>query len=62
MGSAINVSQIHPAVANFESANVLNAIVKQATGQSVLSSVDTGNFVSVANVAIGISADAAFEC
>lgn len=55
MGSAINVS---PTVANFESANVLNAIVKQATGQSVLSSVNTGNFVSVANVAIGISADA----
>lgn len=58
MGPEQNISQSYPVVSTFESANVLNAIVKQATGQSVLSSVNTGNFVSVANVAIGISPDA----
>lgn len=58
MASVTNISQGSPSVANFNSAQVLNTIVKQATGQSAIAGVDTGSFVSVANVALGISADA----
>ena len=58
MASVTSISQGSPSVANFNSAQVLNTIVKQATGQSAIAAVDTGSFVSVANVALGISADA----
>lgn len=58
MGSESSISHVSPSVANFNSAEILNAIVKQATGQSTIGGIDTGKFISVANVALGISTDA----
>lgn len=47
-----------PRVATFTSATVLNAIVKQATGQSPIDAISTADFVSIANTANGINTDA----
>ena len=46
-----------PLVSNFNSATVLNEIVKQATGAEALQNIDTNNFMSVANVALSIQTD-----
>lgn len=44
-------------VGNFNSAAVLNAIVKNATGNTALTGVDATNFISVANTAKSIPVD-----
>lgn len=57
---AANTKILHnqPAVANFNAAAVLNEIVAQATGKNTITSVPTGDFVSVASTANGIATDA----
>lgn len=55
-GNSINNGR--PIVANFNASAVLNEIVAQATGKNPINTIDTGSFVSVANTALGISADA----
>lgn len=46
-----------PSVANFNSAVILNDIVKQATGNSTIGAIQTGTFTSVATTALGIGTD-----
>ena len=46
-----------PTVSDFNSAQVLNNIVNQATGKTDIANVPSRNFVSVATTALGISTD-----
>lgn len=55
MGTTSSISNSQPSIGNFSSANTLNGIVKQATGQTNISDIYTSNFVSVATVALGIA-------
>lgn len=61
MAANTKILQDQPAVANFNAATVLNAIVAQATGQDTIAPVPTGDFVSVASTANGIATDALLE-
>jgi hypothetical protein len=58
MAASTKILHNQPAVANFDAAAVLNEIVAQATGKNSITSVQTGDFVSVANTANGIATDA----
>lgn len=58
MAASTKIVNSQPAVANFNAAAVLNEIVAQATGKNPITSVPTGDFVSVANTANGIATDA----
>ena len=58
MGSDAYISNSSPNISNFDSVVTLNSIVNQATGKSNISVFPTQSFVSVANVALGISPDA----
>ena len=57
MASTPTINQKAPSVGNFSSAAVLNEIVKQATGTKTIAGINTSDFVSVANIAAGMSAD-----
>lgn len=57
MASTPSINQKAPSVGNFSSAAVLNEIVKQATGTKTIAGINTSDFVSVANIAAGMSAD-----
>lgn len=57
MASTQTINQKAPSVGNFSSATVLNEIVKQATGAKTIAGINTSDFVSVANIAAGMSAD-----
>lgn len=57
MGSTADIRSKIPTVSNFDSANVLNAIINQATGKSPLAKIGTENFMSIANATLNISAD-----
>ena len=57
MAATGNISNGFPNVANFNAAAILNEIVAQATGKNPISTVNTKDFVSVANTALGISSD-----
>ena len=57
MASTPTINQKTPSVGNFSSAAVLNEIVKQATGTKTIAGINTSDFVSVANIAAGMSAD-----
>ena len=57
MASTPAINQKAPSVGNFNSAAVLNEIVKQATGTKTIAGINTSDFVSVANIAAGMSAD-----
>ena len=57
MASTLTINQKAPSVGNFNSAAVLNEIVKQATGTNTIAGINTSDFVSVANIAAGMSAD-----
>lgn len=57
MASTPTINQKAPSVGNFSSATVLNEIVKQATGMKSIAGINTSDFVSVANIAAGMSAD-----
>lgn len=57
MASTQTINQKAPSVGNFNSATVLNEIVKQATGTKTIAGINTSDFVSVANIAAGMSAD-----
>lgn len=46
-----------PSVANFNNTTILNSIINQATGKTNMSVCDSKDFVSVANMALGISTD-----
>lgn len=46
-----------PVVSDFNSAQVLNNIVNQATGKADIANIPSRNFMSVATTALGISAD-----
>lgn len=46
-----------PTVSDFNSAQVLNSIVNQATGKTNIANITSRNFVSVATTALGISTD-----
>ena len=47
---------------NFEQVStVLTSIIKQATGQTILTPTDTGSFVSVAQVALQAGRDAVMQ-
>lgn len=58
MAASTKILHNQPAVANFNAATVLNEIVAQATGKNPITSVPTGDFVSVASTANGIATDA----
>lgn len=58
MSSVTGISSSQPVIANFNAAASLNSVIKQATGQSVISDLYTNNFVTVASVALGIAPDA----
>lgn len=56
MGSESSINNSKPSVSNFSSSAVLNEIVKQATGINDITNISS-SFISVANIALGISAD-----
>lgn len=58
MAASTKIFNSQPSVANFNAAAILNEIVSQATGKNPITSVPTGDFVSVANIANGIATDA----
>lgn len=58
MGSITGISNSRPTIYNFSSISTLNSIIKQATGQSIISDLYANNFMSVASVALGIAPDA----
>lgn len=51
------VSLNAPSVSNFSSAAVLNSIIAQATGNTDIKLTSTSSFISVSNIALGISTD-----
>lgn len=57
MASDVKINSTLPGIANFNSAAILNDIVSQATGKTAITTVSTADFISVANVATGISTD-----
>ena len=57
MGTSLDIFNNKPTVSNFKSIGILNAIIKQATGNSNIVSTSTNSFVSVANTALGIGTD-----
>jgi hypothetical protein len=57
MGSATKLTPGASSVANFNSATILNEIVSQATGNKTISAIATGDFTSVATVALGLGID-----
>ena len=57
MGASTSVDGGNNVIGNFNSAAVLNTIVKNATGNSDLTAVNALNFVSVANTAAKIPVD-----
>lgn len=56
MGSESSINNSKPSVSNFSSSAILNEIVKQATGINNIANISS-SFISVANIALGISAD-----
>lgn len=58
MDSITGISNSRPTISNFSSITTLNDIVKQATGQTIISDLYANNFMSVASVALGIAPDA----
>lgn len=56
MGSESSINNSKPSVSNFSSSAILNEIVKQATGINDIANIGS-SFISVANIALGISAD-----
>lgn len=57
MASDVKINNTAPRVSNFNSAAILNDIVSQATGKTAITPVNTVDFVSVANTALGLSTD-----
>lgn len=46
-----------PSVTNFQSGEILNSIVNQATGKTEFGNIGTASFISIATTALSISAD-----
>lgn len=57
MGADLLIKNDKPTVANFNGTGILNAIIKQATGASNITTTTTSGFMSIANIALGISPD-----
>lgn len=55
--ASTSISNYAPKVSNFNSASVLNAIVKQATGADPIGVIASSNFMSIATTTLGISPD-----
>lgn len=58
MSSVQNITNDKPSICNFGAITALQTIISQATGMSNISEVYSANFMSVANVALGIAPDA----
>lgn len=61
MASSNLITPNSPTVANFNASVVLNGIIAQATGKNPIGAVNTSDFVSVANIALGMSTDALLD-
>lgn len=57
MASDTSIRQHFPTISNFDSINVLNAIVNQATGKANIGVLSTTNFLSIATTALSINSD-----
>lgn len=57
MGTSTYVEAIKPNISNFGSISALNYIISQATGKSNIAVINDSDFISVANVALGIAPD-----
>lgn len=57
MSSVQNITNDKPSICNFGAITALQTIISQATGASNISNVYSANFISVANVALGIAPD-----
>lgn len=57
MGAKSFIESNKPNISTFGAVNTLNEIIKQATGVNVITTLSDAHFMSVANVALGISAD-----
>lgn len=57
MGSSNALTTGAPNISNFSSATILNEIVNQATGNKTISAISTGNFTSVATIALELGMD-----
>lgn len=57
MGADLLIKNDKPTVANFSGTGILNAIIKQAIGASNITTTTTSGFMSIANIALGISPD-----
>lgn len=57
MSSTTYIEAVKPSISNFGSIEVLNNIITQATGKRNIVSISGADFVSVANVALGIAPD-----
>lgn len=58
MGSSTYIDALKPSVSNFGSINTLNFIVSQVTGKNTIAAINSSDFITVANVALGIAPDA----
>lgn len=58
MGSSTYIDASKPSVSNFGSIDTLNFIISQATGKNTIAVINNSDFISVANVALGIAPDA----
>lgn len=58
MSSVQNIASSKPSICNFGAVTALQTIIAQATGASNISDIHSANFMSVANVALGIAPDA----
>lgn len=57
MGAEQNISNVKPSISNFGAITALNSIIAQATGKNDIADLYSANFISVANVALGIAPD-----
>lgn len=58
MGTSTYIDALKPSVSSFGSIEALNYIISQATGKNNIALVNGSDFISVANVALGIAPDA----
>lgn len=58
MGTSTYIDALKPSVSNFGSISALNYIISQATGKNNIAIINGSDFISVANIALGIAPDA----
>lgn len=57
MGSGNYIQATKPSICNLSSATLLNNIISQATGVKNIDNLNTSDFISIANTALGIAPD-----